>query len=36
MVNFTNKQWATIYIICFVAVFGVIFIRMYSKNIKSI
>jgi len=35
MVDFTNKQWAIIYILCFVAVFGVIFIRMYSKNIKK-
>lgn len=35
MVDFTNKQWAIIYIICFVAVFGVIFIKMYSKNIKK-
>lgn len=35
MVNFTNKQYAIIYLICFVAIFGLIFIRMYSKNIKK-
>ena len=35
MVNFSDKQYAIIYLICFVALFGLIIIRIYSKNIKK-
>ena len=35
MVNFSNRQYAIIYLICFVGIFGLIIIRMYSKNIKK-